>query len=51
MVSSSDPTRISAFVVLVNAAVSSIPSCFTVLKPVSANVTVYVPGTRLMILY
>ena len=40
MVSSSEPTRMSAFTVAVNAAVSSMPSRFTVLKPVSANVTV-----------
>jgi hypothetical protein len=39
MVSSTPPTRISAFTVAVTAPASSIPSRLTVLKPVSVNVT------------
>ena len=46
IVSSSAPTRSSAFTVAVNAPVSSMPSRLTVLKPGSVNVTVYVPGRR-----
>jgi hypothetical protein len=51
IVSSSEPTRRSTLMFAVNDAVSSTPSRRTVLKPCSANVTVYDPGTRLMILY
>ena len=40
IVSSSEPTRRSAFTVAVNDPVSSMPSRFTVLKPASVNVTV-----------
>src|SRR5262249_40826211 len=45
------PTRNSAFTVAVNAAANSIPSRLIMLKPVNANVTVYVPGRRSIILY
>ena len=40
MVSSSAPTRMSAFTVAVNPVVSSTPSRLTVLNPASVNVTV-----------
>ncbi len=40
IVSSSAPTFRSAFTVAVNVPDSSIPSCFTALKPGSVNVTV-----------
>src|SRR5580765_2292849 len=49
--SASEPTRRSALTAAVNADVNSTPSRFTVLKPVNVNVTEYVPGTRLTILY
>src|SRR6187431_2409885 len=51
MVSSSAPSRISAFTVAVNDDVSSRLSRRTVLKPASVKTTVYGPGTRLTILY
>src|SRR5262245_62785622 len=46
MVSSSEPTRRSAFTVAVKPEVSSTPSFFTVLKPGRLKVTIYVPGGR-----
>ena len=49
--SSSVPTFSSALIVAVKSVVSTMPSRFTVPKPASANVTVYVPGLRLTILY
>src|SRR5262245_8074201 len=51
MVSSSDPTRRSAFTVAANPALIAIPSRRTVVNPASANVTVYVPGRRSTMLY
>ena len=50
IVSATVPTFNSALTGAVNAAVSSMPSRWTVLKPVRENVTEYVPGLRLMIL-
>jgi hypothetical protein len=46
IVSSSAPTRMSAFTGAVNAPSSSIPSRLTDVNPVSVNVTVYVPRGR-----
>jgi len=46
IVSSTAPTFMSALTVAVNVPVSSTPSRLTVLKPVSANVTVYAPGLK-----
>ena len=51
MVSVTPPTRISAPTLAVNDVVSSMPSRLTVLKPLSENVTVYVPARKSMILY
>ena len=51
IVSSTAPTRSSAGTVATNDPVSSMPSRLTVLKPVSVNVTVYVPGRRLSMRY
>src|SRR5262249_52258573 len=50
-VSSTAPTLRSTLTVAVNAPLNSTPSRLTVLKPGSANVTVYVPGRRSTILY
>ena len=44
IVSSTPPTRMSAFTAAVNDVVSSIPSRLTVAKPGSVNVTAYAPG-------
>ena len=46
MVSSTAPTRISAFTDAVNDPVNSMPSRRTVLNPGSEMVTVYAPGRR-----
>ena len=46
IVSSTAPTFMSALTVAVNDPVSSMPSRFTDEKPVSVNVTEYVPGRR-----
>ncbi len=51
MVSSTAPTFMSALMVATNAPVSSMPSRLTLLKPVSVNVTEYVPGRRLTMRY
>src|ERR1043166_2775527 len=51
IVSSREPTFMSAFTVATNEPVSSMPSRWTVLKPVSVNVTEYVPGRRSTIRY
>src|SRR5262245_11871506 len=51
IVSSSDPTFISALTVAVKLAGSSSPSRLYVLKPGSVNVTVYTPGRRSTMLY
>jgi hypothetical protein len=48
---STTPTDISALTVAVNEPVSSMPSCLTVLKPVSVNVKTYVPGRTFSIRY
>jgi hypothetical protein len=45
------PTFNSALTGAVKSPVSSMPSRLTVLNPDNVNVTEYVPGTRLMILY
>ena len=50
-VSSSEPTFRSAFTVAANEPVSSIPSRWITVNPVSLNVTVYVPGRRSTIWY
>jgi hypothetical protein len=44
IVSSSEPTRMSAFTVAVKFGPRSIPSRLVVLKPGSVNVTAYIPG-------
>src|SRR5438477_10118798 len=49
IVSSTAPTFMSALMLAANEPVSSMPSRFTVLKPVSVNETEYVPGRRLTI--
>ena len=46
IVSATPPTFRSALTVAVNEPVSSMPSRLTVLKPVSVNVTVYVPAQQ-----
>src|SRR5215467_4924101 len=46
IVSSSEPTFMSALMVAMNEPVSSMPSRLTVLKPVNVNVTAYVPGRK-----
>ena len=51
MVSSSEPTFMSAGMVSVAVPLSSIPSRLTRLKPVSLKVSVYVPGFRPVIRY
>ena len=45
------PTRMSALTTAVKDPESSIPSRFTVLKPLTVNVTEYVPGRRSTIRY
>src|SRR4051812_25866613 len=50
-VSSTAPTRISVFRLVVTKLVSSTPSRFVVLKPTSVNETEYVPGRRFSIRY
>ena len=50
-VSSSAPTRRSAFTVITPEPETSTPSRFTVLKPASVNVTLYVPGSRSVMRY
>ncbi len=50
-VSSTAPTRISVFKLVVVKLVSSTPSRFVVLKPTSVNETAYVPGRRFSIRY
>ena len=50
IVSSTEPTFMSALTFAVKAEVSSMPSRLTLLKPVSVNVTAYVPGRRSTIL-
>ena len=51
IVSARAPTFRSALTVATNVPVSSMPSRLTVLKPVSENVTEYVPGRRSTIRY
>src|SRR4029434_2376300 len=51
IVSSTEPSFISASTVAENEPVSSMPSRLTVLKPGSENVTEYVPGRRSTIRY
>jgi hypothetical protein len=51
IVSSSAPTRMSIGIVSVVVPLSSMPSRLTRLKPVSLNVSVYVPGLRLVMRY
>ena len=51
IVSSTAPTRSSAFTVAVNEPVSSMPSRTTVVKPARVKVTVYRPGRRSTIWY
>jgi hypothetical protein len=51
MVSSSAPTRRSAFTVALNSEASSRPSRLYVLNPVSVKVTEYTPGRRSTIRY
>ena len=51
IVSSSAPTRMSIGIVSVVVPLSSMPSRLTTLKPVSLNVSEYVPGLRLVIRY
>src|SRR5947207_3137016 len=50
-VSASAPTPSSALTCAVKPVVSSMPSRLTVVNPPSENVTLYTPGTRLMIRY
>jgi hypothetical protein len=51
IVSCTAPTFSSASMFDVKLGDTSTPSRFTLLKPVSENVTLYVPGGRLMIRY
>ena len=51
IVSSSAPTRSSAFTFAVNPTVSSIPSRTTLAKPGNVNATEYAPGRRAVIWY